>query len=136
MDREGLKMSDFPLEQSEMSSVAEASKLVRRVAEPRSVGDSVKAAIARAARRIGFHHSRTKDIWYAHARRIDAYEMDRLREEAGRVEARIAVAHLLGLRNSLAATDPNFHRPQIAALDDALRALGSEGCPVAVRTHE
>lgn len=129
-------MSDFPLEQSEMSSVVEASELVRRVAEPRAVGDSVKAAIVRAARRLGFPHSRTKDLWYAHARRIDADEMDRLREEAGRVEARIAVAHLLGLRNSLTAADPDFHRPQIVALDDALRALGSEVRPVAFSTVE
>jgi len=129
-------MSEFASEQSEMSSLAEASALVRRVAEPRPAGDKVKAAIVRAARRLGFPVSRTKDLWYRDARRIDAHEMDRLRERAARVEARLAVASLLALRGRLAAADADFHRPTLAALDDALRAMGADVGAVAVREGE
>jgi hypothetical protein len=116
-----------------MSSVSEARALVRRIAEPREVGDSVKAAIVRAARRLGFRFHRTRDLWYGDARRIDADEMDRLRELAAKAEARTAVANLLALRNSLAQADPDFHRPTIAALDDALRGMGAEVGAVAFR---
>lgn len=42
-------MSENLSEKLEMSSIAEASDLIRRAAEPRPVGDSVKAAISRAA---------------------------------------------------------------------------------------
>jgi hypothetical protein len=126
-------MSEFPSEQSEMSSSSEARALVRQVAEPREVGDSVKAAIVRAAKRLGFRFTRTKDLWYGDARRIDSDEMDRLRERAARADARIAIANLLALRNRLATADADFHRPQIAALDDALRAMGAEVGTMAVR---
>ena len=128
-------MSDFASEKSEMSSVAEASTLVRRVAEPRPVGDKVKAAIVRAARRLGFPVSRTKDLWYGDARRIDAHEMDALRERAARAEARLAITNLLALRERLAAADADFHRPTLAALDDALRAMGADVGAVAVRNE-
>lgn len=114
-------------DKSQMSSAREASTLVRQVAEPRPVGDSVKSAIGRAARRLGFTFSRTKDIWYEHARRIHADEIDRLRDQAGRREAALAVESLLVLRNRLAATDPEFHRGTIDALE---RALASVGRPV------
>ena len=107
-----------------MSSVAEASTLLRRIAEPRPVGDSVKAAIARTAQRCGLSYVRCKEIWYANARRIDSREMDRLRDEAGRREVAAAVESMLALRARLARTDPDFHRPAIDALDAALSHMG------------
>jgi hypothetical protein len=71
--------SDLPVKKfSEM----QASELVRLVAEPRPVGDSVKAAISRAARRLGWSPTRTKSIWYEEAHRIDASEVDQLRSRA------------------------------------------------------
>jgi hypothetical protein len=117
-------MSEFQTECSDMSSVSEASLLVQRVAAPRECSDSIKAAIGRAARRLGWKFTRTKDIWYAHARRIDAAEMDALREAAGRVEARLLVSNLLVMRERLAAADAGFHQPQLDALDGALRSMG------------
>lgn len=111
-------------ERSDMSSVVEASVLVRRVAGPREADDSVKALIRRAARRMQWKFSRTKDIWYRDARRIDAEEMDRLRERAARIEADVACARVLALRDALAATDARFHEPTIRALDSALREMG------------
>lgn len=126
-------MADFSSEKCAMSAVSEASLLCRRVAEPRPVGDSVKAAIARATTRLGFAFNRTRDIWYGHARRIDAEEMDRLRECAERNEARIAVNNLLVLRGRLTEADEDFHRATIAALDDALRAMGAPVGSLAIR---
>jgi len=42
---------------SETSAIDEAQILVRRCAEPRPVGDKVKAAIVRASRRLGLLHA-------------------------------------------------------------------------------
>lgn len=119
-------MLDFSSEKFGMSAVTEASVLCRRVAEPRPVGDSVKSAIVRATARLGFAFTRTRDIWYGHARRINAEEIDRLRECAAKVEARIAMGNLVALRERLATTDPQFHGPAISALDDAIRHMGGD----------
>lgn len=108
-------MSEFSSERSEMSSVAEASLLVRKVAEPRPVGDKVKSAIRRAAQRLGWPFSRTKDIWYEDARRIDAHEMDALRGLAERY-ANIAA--------TLRYQDEDFHRTQADALEYFANRLG------------
>lgn len=108
------KLSEF----SEMSSLAEASNLIRRVAEPRPVGDSVKAAISRAARKLGLTFSRAKSIWYGEAHRIEAAEMDALRKQAGIYET---------VANNLRNSDEDFHRAQIDALEhfaSVLRGLG------------
>lgn len=104
-----------------MDVLSEASALVRRVAEPRQVGDSVKAAINRVARRLGWPPNRTKDVWYRRARRIDAFEMDLLRREAekqaGRYEA---------IARAMEQTDPDFYGADIVALVGAARSLRHE----------
>jgi hypothetical protein len=92
------------------SSIDEARTLVRRCAEPRPANDSIKAAIRRASQRLGIPFSRVRDIWYGDARRIDADEMDMLRQEAEKAELAQAVAaieletkfwhHLRQLRSS------------------------------------
>jgi hypothetical protein len=60
-------------------SCVEAAILVRVVAEPTIRGESIKARIARAATRLGWTYRRTEDIWRREARRIEAFEMDQLR---------------------------------------------------------
>lgn len=90
-------MSDKPSEKSDnrsenserspMSSAAEMTTLIRTVASPAMPGESVKAVIARAARRLGFTYSRTRGLYYGEARRIDAREIDRAREVAREREA-------------------------------------------------
>lgn len=124
-----------------MGVASEASILVRQIAEPRPVGDSVKAAINRASRRLGFGYRRTKTIWYGEASRISAEEIDALRKEAerrnveqvARAEAIVVIDRMVALRSAMAAADENFHKPLLDALDDALRALGSEIRPVGIR---
>lgn len=62
-----------------MAALAEASFLIRLLADPGVPGESVKAAIRRAARRAGIDTGLSKRLWYGEARRIDADTMDRLR---------------------------------------------------------
>ena len=110
-----------------MSSVVEASELLRRVAGPRVADDKIKTLIRRAARRLGWGHSRTKDVWYRNARRIDAQEIDQLRDLVARGEASRLRAQLVAMRDGLAAVDAEFHRPTIDAIE---RSLGAMGGPV------
>ena len=122
------------------SPADEAAALLRQVAEPRPVGDSVKAAIRRAARRLGFGYRRTKTIWYGETTRIGAEEMDALRratsrlraEEVARAEAVVAIDRLVALRGALAASDEDFHRNTLAQIDDTLRALGRDVGPMVI----
>lgn len=101
------------------SAIAEALTLVRCCAEPRPAGESVKAAIRRASRRLDFPFTRTKDLWYGDARRIDAREMDRLRQEALNAEL---IAGIDALKKLSAARVPLSH-PMFAELAAALRLL-------------
>jgi hypothetical protein len=108
------------------SPTDEARHLVHRCAEPRPVGDSIKAAIYRSAKRLGFTFSRTRDLWYANARRIDAWEMDRLRERAAGAEIKQAMAGLEILRNRLSQMPSPACRELVAGIDAALHALARE----------
>jgi hypothetical protein len=107
-------------------SIEEAQLLVRRSAEPRPAGDHVKAAIRRASRLLDMPFSRTRDIWYANARRVDADEMDRLRRAAGRAELVHTVAGIEVLRSRLRASRSPDAREVIASLTEALRAIGRD----------
>lgn len=109
---------------SEMPCEVEASLLVKRIAEPRLVGDSVKAAILRAARRLGWKPSRTKEIWYGRARRIEAREMDALRELVAKGAARYEA-----IARAMERTDSALYREDIAALVHMARRLRGEDLP-------
>jgi len=106
------------------STLEEAQALVRKCAEPRPAGDQVKAAILRASRRLGLPFTRTKDLWYGDARRIDAKEMDGLRDRAESAEIANAIAGIEVLRNRMLSSGSPASREVAAKLDDALRALG------------
>src|ERR1700726_4575171 len=98
------------------SSIDEAQILGRRCAEPRPAGDQVKAAIRRASQRLEIPFSRTRDIWYGDARRIDAEEMDRLRCGAEKAELAQAIAAIEFLKNRAVAPAShqvitNLHEP-------------------------
>jgi hypothetical protein len=67
-----------------MAALVEAAALLRQLAEPAVPGESMKAAINRAARRAGIPAGLGKRLWYGEARRIDADTMDQLRERAAR----------------------------------------------------
>lgn len=104
-------------------SVKEAQMLIRRCAEPRSAGDQVKAAVRRASQRLEMRFSRTRDIWYGAARRIDAEEMDHLRREAEKAEVAQAVAAIEFLRNKVLASPSSASHQVITSLPAALLAF-------------
>ncbi|KQZ00874.1 hypothetical protein ASD45_08405 [Pseudolabrys sp. Root1462] len=98
-------------------------RLVKLAAEPRPVGDSVSAAIGRAAKRLDWSYARAGDIWYGEARRIDWREMDALRaieqerdHAAERAEQRRHMQQLHALRAKLQFNDPDFHAADIDAI--------------------
>jgi hypothetical protein len=107
------------------SSIDEARTLVRRCAEPRPANDSVKAAIRRASQRLEIPFSRTRDIWYGDARRIDAEEIDRLRRGAEKTELAQALAAIEFLKNKIVASSSD---QAITKLRAALLAF--QGDPV------
>ena len=108
---------------------------VRRCAEPRPAGDQVKAAIRRASRRLEIPFTRTRNIWYGDARRIDAAEMDRLRQGAENAEFAQAIAGIEVLRNRMLESNLPASRQVLTALTAALSALGlhAEGGAPAAR---
>lgn len=65
-----------------MAVRAEARELVELIAGPMRLGENVKAALARVARSTGLSDRRVRGIWNGEARRIEAPEMDRLRQVA------------------------------------------------------
>jgi hypothetical protein len=112
------------------SSVDEAKILVRRCAEPRPAADQVKAAIRRASQRLEIPFSRTRDIWYGEARRIDAEEMDRLRRGAEKAELAQAVAAIEFLKSKFVAPAShqvitNLHAALLAFQRDTVGELAT-----------
>jgi hypothetical protein len=98
-----------------MSSVSKASVLLRSVATPRR---NIKATITAIATHLGWSHSRTRDVWYADARRIDSDEMDALRAEAHE-----QAAHYEAVARAMEQVGAHRYRTDIAALVHAARAL-------------
>lgn len=151
-------MSD---DRSEISD--NSSELIRRemrdalraaAAAGMTPGESVKAAIRRAAQRLGLAYGRARSLWYGEARRIDAHEADLVRsrvrafalEEIRQLKERLArldreVAHATsdarlgapaGDQDDLAIPAGGSHREMDilararAHLDRPRRALGEE----------
>jgi hypothetical protein len=108
------------------TSIDEAQALVRRCAEPRPAGDLVKAAIRRASQRLEIPFSRTRDIWYGDARRIDSGEMDRLRRRAEKAELAQATAAIEFLTNKALTSPSSASHQMITNLHAALLAFSAE----------
>ena len=111
---------------SESMSTFQAADLIRRVADPRPSGDSVKAAIGRAARRLGWSWNRAKDVWYADNRiSISADEMRALQTQTKEAKQDDEIkARIERLESILLAKDEAFYRPQIDALRAAAGRMG------------
>jgi hypothetical protein len=106
------------------NTVEEARILVKRCADPCSAGETYKGAIRRAAQRLRFSFIRTRAVWYGEARRIDASEMDRLRQVAEEVELSLAISAIETLI-AKAGSDSAEAQNAIAGLAAALKPLGS-----------
>jgi hypothetical protein len=68
--------------------LADMQRITRLAAEPRVADDSAKAAINRAARRLGISFRRARSFWYASPdAAVRAIEADRIRAEETRILA-------------------------------------------------
>lgn len=110
--------------------VARAGEQLKEIAGYTPGYGYTKQAIAEAARRTGLSQSRTFDLWYGKARRVEQYELDAIadahnkkRREAERNELHDLQIRIARMEARLAATDPDFHRPTL----DALRGAKARG---------
>lgn len=71
-----------------MSDVHQASELLQKKIAPTGIAQFVGERIRYASRKLGWSYSRTKEIWYANARSIRSYEMDKAKELAGLANAK------------------------------------------------
>lgn len=64
---------------SDTAIASEMQSITRSAAGPWQPGDSVKAAIGRAARTLGIGYRRARSFWYGEAVSVRAFEADRMR---------------------------------------------------------
>lgn len=140
-------MSDRSPKDSEMTDVSLAQAFVQEM-WPERAGRPVKSCIAmifdavsRVERRLPrevlrerprqWTVRRVRSIWNGEARRIDHYEMTDLERAAEAEEAKIefqqSVKRAARMAAFLAASDPDFHGPEIDRLREFLGAVDSAG---------
>lgn len=114
------------------AQLTDISAALRELSEPWEMGDRIKAAIDRAARRAGLSYWRTFDIWYGKARRIEDYEIKAVvaalaekkrmetRNELHNLKTRLAL-----LESHLLQVDADFHRETIDQVRQQGRQLGT-----------
>lgn len=125
------KNLSFSPKERGMSSAAEArSYLDDLVAIERA---PLKLAFPRIARMVGLSTRRVRALWLGEARRIEADEIKALRAAAAKKQVSDAsnyAARLEAMAARLAATDADFHAPEIEAaraLSRRLRGLTGGG---------
>jgi hypothetical protein len=134
-------MDDNALLESKMTALVEARQLVRLAAEPCPAGDSVKAAVGRAARRLKWNYTRVRALWYGDDRiKVSGDELNELRRAAGarqkaevqrdelaaRVEALEQQLRDLAMRMP---QDADFYGSQADLIRDAARHVGRADHP-------
>ena len=131
---------------TEMTAIAEAAALVRRVAGYRKPDESLKAVFLRVARKLSarlpkyvgpMKPGRVEDIWREEARMIRSEEMDALRalaeaenkalEEAARDEFKALERRIEAIERALGLSPAHVagarHLAMVGALGDLDRAL-------------
>ena len=125
-------MSDKSSEKSEMSDVASASVLIREIV-PATAGATIGERIRSTARALGWAYSRTRDVWYGQARRIDAAEMDALREAKAERQKKEASREFLELMARIERIEATIGLAYSAldrdALDAVLATIRGPGAP-------
>lgn len=113
-----------------MSDAVQASELIRDVV-PVDAGATVGERILLTARKLGWPYYRTRDVWYEQARRIDAREMDALREAKRQREIKGAAREYHELRDriariemALAMANPTLDRETLNVVQQQVRGLG------------
>jgi hypothetical protein len=113
------------LKANKVSVMSDMQRIVRLAAEPRAVGDSTKAAIARASRRLQLSYRRCYDFWYAtSSASVRAVEADRLRTE----ELRLLASRRIRLNHELDLIEAQLNAREGRA--NAQVAMASVGTPL------
>ena len=111
-----------------MSSVAEdfssavrdeISALLKRLAEPVQVGETVKTCIRRAAERSGLTYNQARHGWYGEWKYIPAHVADQIRNRAAEHDRKLKQAAFETIR-AMQASDPALFRECIEELSDLL----------------
>jgi hypothetical protein len=97
----------------------EISALLRRLADPVTAGESVKACIRRASQRAGLSYGQTKRCWYKEMRNIPAHVADEIRERAAAHDRRLQQAAFQAII-ALQDSDPEYYRHCIEKMGDVL----------------
>lgn len=103
---------------------------LRELSQPWEMGDKIKRAIERAAKRSGLSYWRAFDLWYGKARRIEQFEIEQVsaalakkRKEEARHELHELRTRMERLESMLAQVDSDFHRETIAQVRRQVRPL-------------
>jgi hypothetical protein len=110
-----------------VGSVDKASEFLRELAGPITAGET-KRAIERAGKRAGFSFTRTSDLWYRKARRVEEFEQEAIaaalvkyRRDVARREFHELRTRMARLETLLAQSDPDFHQDTIEQVRQQLR---------------
>jgi hypothetical protein len=106
----------------------DVARALKELSEPHSREEKITTIIERSARIAGLSYSRSFEIWYGRARRIEHVEVVRIEEALKDKRAREARNELSQLRlrlerleSLLVLSDEEFHRENIDPLRAALR---------------
>jgi hypothetical protein len=117
--------------------MSEAAVMLRELSLPWEPGERIKSILDRTSRLAKLSYSRTYEIWYGRARRIETYEVEQIAEALRIKNERAVKNELQELRSRLArleatvSKDSDFYRPDVDYARDMLRQLGREDRPVA-----
>lgn len=129
--RKDSEMSEQHSEDGEMSSLAEMQSLVHEAANYTATSDNWKDRVQAAARALGFGWSRTKDLYYQDARRINSEEMDHARRIVRTLkleqQRREAAGHVAWLRRTVECLREDGGQLDSDSLDVLERLAGVMG---------
>jgi hypothetical protein len=118
---------------SDVALLREASRLLRRLAQPSTAGESVKACQRRVYRRLKtWTFNRVRDVWRPDPRiRVRAHEIEQLRmaaerrhaDEAALADLRALQQRIERLERVLAASNPTKRSPRLIAARPRDRGL-------------
>lgn len=97
----------------------EISNLLKKLADPVTAGESVKACIRRASQRAGIPYSQAKRGWYREWINIPAHVADNIRERAAAHDRRLKQAAYQAVV-ALQDSDPEYFRECIESVGEIL----------------
>jgi hypothetical protein len=113
--------------------MTDAAMMLKELSLPWAAGERMKSILERASRLARLKYSRTYEIWYGRARRIEPEEIEQIaealrlkNEKAARNELHDLKLRLARLEASLSAGDADFYRPSIDYAGDVVRQLGGK----------